>query len=94
MYGNVLDDPTECPRAHQVKRALRSGDVGNRAVGERQVGVPGPGRGTERRTALGCEHYEMLALAGLAVWVVSRRSYTGSRAASEAICYGNPCARS
>ena len=35
--------------------AAGSSDVGNRAVGERQAGVCGPTRGTERRTALGSE---------------------------------------
>jgi len=34
------------PRARQAKRALRSGDVGNRVVGERQAGVHRPGLGT------------------------------------------------
>ncbi len=29
----------------------KSGDVGNRIVGQRQAGVPGPTRGTEERTA-------------------------------------------
>jgi hypothetical protein len=41
------------PWARQVKRALRSGDVGNRVVGEWQAGVRGPARDIERRTSFG-----------------------------------------
>jgi hypothetical protein len=45
-----------CPRqAQQVKRAgprSRSGDVGNRMIGQRRAGVPGPARRIERRTSL------------------------------------------
>jgi hypothetical protein len=40
------------PRARQVKRALRSRDVGNRVVGEQQPGVHWPGVGTQWRTSL------------------------------------------
>ncbi len=41
---NERCDKLWSPRARQVKRALRSGDVRNRAVGERQARVQALGR--------------------------------------------------
>ena len=51
--ANAAPGARSCsPRARQVKRALRSGDVGNRVVGEPQAGVDRPGLGTQWRTSL------------------------------------------
>jgi len=36
-------------------RLSHSGDVGNRVIDQRQAGMPGPVRGTERWTSLGGE---------------------------------------
>ncbi len=56
MYSNRQSEASAFPHPGCFEALLRygrSGDVGNRVIGQWQVGVPGPTRGTERRTSLG-----------------------------------------
>ena len=62
LLGNLRQAPEQGKRGSHPLAVSKgpfpygnSGDVGNRVVGEWQVGMPGPTRGSERRTALGGE---------------------------------------